>query len=150
MHFNLRRAGTPAYINGNKEWKVKKKDIQQVDLLTRLRQKTLLVKELAPLFRGREDELRENFATLTAVLDGKGHMTASGVHGTRGYEGNFVFNWLGATTPVPAKTDAIMAQLGNRLLRYEIVGNEQSEEELMEFTMSSDPGRTEEECRKAA
>src|SRR2546425_11624283 len=109
---------------------VKKSDIKEVDLLPRLKDKVLLVRELAPLFRGREEELRENFATLTAVLDGKGHITASGVHGTRGYEGRYVFNWLGATTPIPSKTDAIMAQLGNRLLRYEIVGREQSEEEL--------------------
>src|SRR5229473_6072919 len=46
---------------------VSRDDIGKIDLLPQLRDKVLLVKELAPLFRGREDELRENFATLTAV-----------------------------------------------------------------------------------
>jgi hypothetical protein len=128
---------------------VKKDDIAKVDLLPQLNDKALLVKELAPLFRGREDALRENFAVLTAVLDGKGYVSASGVHGKRGYEEPIVFNWLGATTPVPAKTDAIMAQLGNRILRYEIVGKEQSEDELVEFAESFEPATEEETCRKA-
>jgi hypothetical protein len=94
--------------------------MNQVDLLPKLKDKVLLTKELAPLFRGSDDELRANFATLTAVLDGKGHVSASGVHGTRGYDGRIVFNWLGGTTPIPARTDVIMGQMGNRLLRYEI------------------------------
>jgi hypothetical protein len=54
----------------------------EVDLLPKLKDKVLLTKELAPLFRGSDNDLRTNFATLTAVLDGKGHMSASGVHGT--------------------------------------------------------------------
>lgn len=123
--------------------------IAEIDLLPKLKDKTLLTKELAPMFRGRDDELRENFATLAAVLDGKGLVTSSGVHGTRGYDQRCVFNWLGATTPVPAKTDAIMAQLGNRLLRYEICGAESTEEELLEFAQSYDPIDNEEVCRKA-
>lgn len=128
---------------------VKKEDIAKIDLLPQLEDKALLVKELAPLFRGREDELRANFSILTAVLDGKGYVSASGVHGKRGYEDSIVFNWLGATTPVPAKTDAIMAQLGNRILRYEIVGKEQSEDELMEFAESFAPATEENSCRKS-
>jgi hypothetical protein len=123
--------------------------IEKIDLLPQLTDKTLLVKELAPLFKGRDDELRANFAVLTAVLDGKGYVSASGVHGTRGYEGKYVFNWLGATTPVPPKTDAIMAQLGNRILRYEIVGRKQSEQELVEFAQNFDPDTTEASCRDA-
>ena len=124
--------------------------IRGVDLLPKIKDKTLLTKELAPIFRGRDDELRANFATLTAVLDGKGHISASGVHGTRGYEGSYVFNWLGGTTPIPARTDAIMAQLGNRLLRYEIVGTEQSEDELAAFAESYEAVTREDECRSLA
>jgi hypothetical protein len=129
---------------------VPKEEIKKIDLLPQLADKVLLVKELAPLFRGREDQLRENFGILTAVLDGKGYLSASGVHGTRGYEGRCVFNWLGATTPIPRRTDEIMAQLGNRILRYEIVGKEQSEDELVEFAGNFDPATEEDTCRKAA
>jgi hypothetical protein len=129
---------------------VPKGDIEKIDILPQLRDKTLLVKELAPIFRGREDELRANFAILTSVLDGKGHLSASGVHGRRGYEGSYVFNWLGATTPIPAKTDAIMAQLGNRILRYEIVGKEPSEEDLVKFAEKFEPEAQEERCQEVA
>jgi hypothetical protein len=129
---------------------VPKGDIEKIDILPQLRDKTLLVKELAPIFRGREDELRANFSVLTSVLDGKGHVSASGVHGRRGYEGSYVFNWLGATTPIPAKTDAIMAQLGNRILRYEIVGTEPSEEDLMKFAEKFEPEAQEERCQDVA
>jgi hypothetical protein len=128
---------------------VSQEDLKEIDLLPKLKDRVLLSKELAPLFRGRDDELRENFATLAAVLDGKGFITSSGVHGTRGYDERCVFNWLGATTPVPARTDAIMAQLGNRLLRYEIVGAEPTDDELLEFAASYDPIDREEVCRKA-
>jgi hypothetical protein len=128
---------------------VSKKEMEEIDLLPKLRDKVLLVKELAPLFRGRDQDLTDTFATLTSVLDGKGHLTASGVHGTRGYDERLVFNWIGATTPIPHRTDTIMAQLGNRLLRYEVVGAEQTEDELMEFADSYEPVDVEERCRAA-
>jgi hypothetical protein len=124
-------------------------ELAEIDLLPKIKDKTLLTKELAPLFRGREDDLRTNFATLTSVLDGRGHMSASGSQGTRGYHGRYIFNWLGATTPIPEKTDGIMAQLGNRLLRYEIVGQPQSEDALIEFARSYSAATTEDSCRLA-
>jgi|SRR5215469_932841 len=129
---------------------VSKEKIEDVDLLPQIKDKVLLVKELAPLFRGgRDQELVETFATLTAVLDGRGYKTSSGVHGARGYEGQYAFNWLGATTPIPVRTDAIMAQLGNRLLRYEIIGEDVSDDELMAYVQDSDSLSSEEECRNA-
>jgi DNA-binding transcriptional ArsR family regulator len=126
---------------------IPKKEMEQVDLLPKLKNKLLVTKELAPLFRGREEALRESFATLTAVLDGKGHLSASGVHGTRGYGTAHVFNWIGGTTPIPAKTDEIMAQLGNRLLRYEIVGEKESEADLVEFVRTYEARPIEDECK---
>jgi hypothetical protein len=120
----------------------------EIDLLPKLQDKVLLTKELAPMFRGSDNDLRANFATLTAVLDGKGHMSASGVHGTRGYDKRLIFNWLGGTTPIPSRTDAIMGQMGNRLLRYEIFGPEVTEDELLEFALSSEGAQTEDFCRE--
>lgn len=123
-------------------------DLDKVDLLPKLKDKILLVKELAPQFRGTDADLRERFATFTAVLDGRGYQTAAGVHGTRGYTEEHIFNWLGATTPIPAKTDSIMAQLGNRLLRYEFEGQEQTEEELLDFMENNSHSRQEALLRK--
>jgi hypothetical protein len=58
--------------------------LRQVDLLPRIRGKTMLSKELAPLFAGKRDELLERFATIASVLDGSGLLTDSGAHGRRG------------------------------------------------------------------
>jgi hypothetical protein len=127
---------------------VTKEEIGEIDLLPKLKNKVLLTKELAPQFRGNETDLRERFAILTSVLDGKGYLTASGVHGTRGYDGEHIFNWIGGTTPIPSKTDAIMAQLGNRLLRYEFEGQDPTGEELVAFLEGSSlHASTEKRCR---
>jgi hypothetical protein len=126
-----------------------KEALNEIDLLPKLKDKTLLVKELAPVFRGREDALRENFAMLTAVLDGKGLMSASGTHGTRGYEGRYVFNLVGGTTPIPPATDRIMSQLGNRMFRYEIAGAHNAEKDLVEFAKNYSPTGVEDKGRKA-
>jgi hypothetical protein len=81
----------------------KKEELEDIDLLPKLRDKILITKELAPILRGRETEMQENFSILISVLDGKGFTSHSGSQGTRGYKEAIVFNWLGATTPLPAK-----------------------------------------------
>ncbi len=53
-----------------------------------------MTKELAPIFRGREEELKENFSTLISVLDGKGFTSDTGMRGQRGYKDIIIFNWL--------------------------------------------------------
>ena len=124
------------------------KQLGKIDLLPRIKDKVMLTKELAPLFRDEEKELRQNFARLTAVLDGEGYKTQSGTHGMRGYEGRYVFNWIGATTPIPARTYQVMAQLGNRTLFYEVAGAESTEEELIEFAENYETNDTVQACRK--
>lgn len=97
---------------------VKRTDLGKMDLLPRMKNRCLCTKELAPLFAGREDELRVRFAQLTSVLDGEGLVTASGTQGTRGYGEPIVFSWLGATTPPSKKIFALMAALGTRLFFF--------------------------------
>ena len=55
------------------------------------------------MFGGDDKALREIFGVVTAVLDGKGYKTATGTHGERGYDGDYRFNWIGATTPIPIR-----------------------------------------------
>jgi hypothetical protein len=63
------------------------KDLAKVDLLPRIKHKVLVTPELAPMFRGKQDELATRFAIVTRVLDGQGLLTDSGTHGQRGYRG---------------------------------------------------------------
>ena len=125
-----------------------RKELDEIDLLPKIRQKVMMTKELAPVFRGDEKELKKNFSRLTSVLDGDGYQTQSGTQGTRGYVGDYLFNWIGATTPIPERTHKIMSQLGNRLLIYEIMGEETSEEDLMEFATNYEGNNAVSECRK--
>ena len=89
--------------------------LDSVDLLLRIRHKVLVTPELATIFRGKEDDLTRIFCTLTRVLDGQGLMRDGGVHGRRGHRGDYVFAWLGCTTPFDKKVWKVMAQLGSRL-----------------------------------
>ena len=112
---------------------VKRDTLKDIDLLPKIENKSLITKELAPLFRGSKDDLVKTFAILTSVLDGMGYVSQSGVHGTRGYDRPLVFSWLGATTPLPHSIHALMAQLGGRLLFWNMDSKPQSQEELAAF-----------------
>src|SRR2546427_2640168 len=94
---------------------VSRGQLANVDLLPTIKQKVLVTPELAPISRGKEAELAKSFAILTRVLDGDGLMTDSGTHGQRGYRGDYLFAWLGCTTPFEPLVWRVMAQLGSRL-----------------------------------
>jgi hypothetical protein len=111
-------------------------DLAQIDLLPRIKDRVMVTKELAPLFTGDEKELKKNFATLTSVLDGNGYETSSGQHGSRGYAGQYLFNWIGENTPIPDRTYRVMAQLGNRILFFAIDSLQPSEDDLLEFAQN--------------
>jgi hypothetical protein len=96
------------------------KQLEKVDLLPRIKHKVLVTPEMAPIFRGKEDELVPRFTILTRVLDGQGLMTDAGTHGRRGYEGDYLFSWLGCTTPFDEKVWRVMAQLGSRLFFFQM------------------------------
>ena len=106
--------------------------LAEIDLLPRIKHKVLITPELAPMFRQREEVLRDHFARLTAVLDGHGFTGDSGTQGRRGYTGDFLFAWLGAATPLPVHVWSVMAQLGSRLHFYEMPDEEVTDDELEE------------------
>ncbi len=93
----------------------KKDELATIDLLPKIKNKTMLTKEVSPLFRGDFKEMQKNFSVLTSVLDGRGYVTESGAQGERGYTTEHLFNWIGATTPFSDVVYKLMAQLGNRI-----------------------------------
>lgn len=111
---------------------VAKKKLEEIDLLPKLAGKVLNTKELAPIFRGKDDDLTRAFAILTSVLDGDGYVAAGGSVGTRGYDRRIFFCWLGATTPFTNKTWKTMAALGPRILFYNTDAPEPSLEQLVQ------------------
>lgn len=125
---------------------VKTEDLAAMDLLPKLEDKVLVTKELAPIFRGREQEMQDNFSILISVLDGKGFTSDTGMRGRRGYERPILFNWLGATTPLPPSTHRLMSQLGTRLLFYEVPAIEPTEGELLAYAQRNAADLAEREC----
>ena len=123
--------------------------MSKLDLIDRLRNKILLTKELAPIFGGRDEELRENIATLISVLDGEGFISDSGMRGRRGYDKAILFNWLGATTPLPARVHRMMAQLGTRLLFYDVPTIELTDAQLLTYAKHGKPHEAAAACNKA-
>ena len=99
---------------------VSRKDLQKIDLLPKVRHKTFITPELAPLFSSDQDNLVDNFGILTRVLDGRGLKTESGVHGQRGYEGDYYFMWLGAVVDIPHRVWRILGNLGSRWYFYRL------------------------------
>lgn len=121
---------------------------QKIDLLPKLKNKYLLTKELAPILRGQEKDLIEMFKILIPVLDGKGFVTNTGL-ASRGYSEAIVFNWLGATTPLPRQSFRLMNQLGTRLLFYETPIIEFKESDLLAYAAKDDASEASLECNKA-
>jgi hypothetical protein len=107
----------------------KKKDLEKIDLLPRIRHKTLITPELAPLFSGNPDQLVEYFGMLTRILDGRGFQSDSGVHGSRGYLGDYSFTWLGAVVDIPHRVWKLLGNLGPKIYFLRLPSDQKSGDE---------------------
>lgn len=84
-------------------------------MLPRIKDKVLISPDLTTLFGGKPEEIKETFSILTRVLDGQGLIIDSGVYGSRGYQGDYMFTWIGATTPIPHMIWDLFGNLGARM-----------------------------------
>lgn len=103
-------------------------ELSQDDLLPRIKHKTLLNPEMANWFGGDWGVRKEKMARLVRVMDGRGFTSDSGTHGRRGYEGDYRFNFVGATTPLDESDWEMMGHTGNRFLLIEMPGRGNHEE----------------------
>ena len=94
---------------------VKREELARVDLLPRIRYRVMIVRDLAPIFGAKDDELLKTLGILTRALDGEGLRIDSGVHGSRGYQGDYLFMLLAGTTPIMPRVFKVMGTLGSRL-----------------------------------
>ncbi len=92
------------------------RDLEKIDLLPRIRFKTVIIPELAPLFSLPPHELEQAVAVLTRIFDGQGFQSDSGAHGHREQVGDYLFAWLAATTPLKNFIWEILGKLGSRWL----------------------------------
>lgn len=125
------------------------KELEKVDLLPKIRNKVLITPDLSPLFGLPPERLRENLATLTRVLDGCGLVTESGIHGTRGYSGDYMFTWIAATTPIPYAVWDLFGNLGARMYFYQVGTRRKTVDEHLEELRKPSYTQRVKECNEA-
>lgn len=125
------------------------KQLEEIDLLPRIRHKLLLVRELATMLSENDDALRNRLGQLTRVLDGEGLLVESGVYGQRGYQGEFNFMMIGASTPFPLRVWKLMSGMGHRLFFLGIHSRTKSEEDLVMQSSGTPFKKKEKACKQA-
>jgi hypothetical protein len=118
---------------------VAKDKLQDVDLLPRIKDKILLTPELSPLFTGKDEDIKEQFGIITRLLDGNGLETESGVHGKRGYHGNYMFTWIGAAVDIPHSVYKFLSTIGFKIYFLRLPRIEVSEDELVDQIITEKP-----------
>jgi len=127
----------------------KTEDLETVDLLPRIQNKTLIVPDFGTLFSLPKDHLIRNLSILTRVLDGEGLITHSAVHGERGYTGQYNFMLLGSTIPLPHKSWTEMANFGSRLFFSNIESKPMEEEDFIKMLQGTAYREKLNACRNA-
>jgi hypothetical protein len=94
---------------------VSKEQLQEIDMLPRIKDKLFITPELAPTFGAKDDDLIQVLTILTRILDGHGYESDSGAHGHRGYNERMMFVWVGAAVDIPRKVHKHLATLGPKL-----------------------------------
>lgn len=90
-------------------------ELKEIDLLPKIKNKTLITSELAPIFSGKDDFLKETLGVLTSVLDGKGYSSESGSKGHRGYDEDIFFTWIGAVVEISTRVWNLIGFMGPKM-----------------------------------
>ncbi len=138
---------TPASFVSNAS-NVSKEKLKEIDLLPRIRYKLFLVRDLAPLFGERDDDLLKSLGLLTRILDGEGLQTESGVHGHREYVGDYLFMLVAASTPIQPRVWKTMGNLGARLFFLNMHSKDKSESELANQVLGNSYKIKEKKCQE--
>lgn len=93
------------------------------DVLPMVKHRLLSVRELSKLFSGDPEKITEFWSELAGVGDGDGNMRATGAQGRRGYRGDYMFAFQGATTPLGPVAWNAMGTIGGRVLFHEALGD---------------------------
>jgi hypothetical protein len=110
---------------------IKEEQLKKIDMLPKIKDRLFLCSELSPTFMKKEDELNEIIAILTRILDGQGLWSDSGSCGQRGYEGEYMFTWVGCAVDIPYRAHKLMASIGPKLYFLRLPRTNKTEEELI-------------------
>lgn len=112
--------------------------LQEIDLLPKIKNKLFMVPELSPLFTSKEDDLENIIGMIVRIGDGEGYTSVSGAKGVRGYEGPIMFCWIGAAVSIPYKIHKQLSKLGPKMYFLRLPMIEEDEEELLKLMQEND------------
>jgi hypothetical protein len=110
----------------------------EIDLLPKIKDKLFLTPELSPTFSKKEDELNEILGIITRVLDGHGYESDTGAQGHRGYNGKYMFVWIGAAVDIPRKVHKLLGTLGPKLYFFRIKTQNKNDEFYLKQVQDED------------
>lgn len=110
---------TPASFVSNMA-NVETSKLDKIDLLPMIRDKAMIVSDMAPLLHGRLENISESFSILTRVLDGDGYITNTGTHGRRGYDDGLKFMFISASTPFSRDVLKSIGAMGQRIFFFNL------------------------------
>lgn len=111
--------------------------LQQVDMLPKMKDKLVLTPELAPIFTAKDDDLQKALGIITRILDGHGLENDSGAHGHRRYD-DIMFVWLGAAVEIPPKVWKMLGTLGHKIYFLRPQLRKKTPEELKKIAKTND------------
>lgn len=125
-------------------------ELEENDLLPRIQHKTLVCRDMATWFSGDRETVDEKMSVMAPLMDGDGYARDTGSHGRRGYtDGDYRFNFIGASTPLQKRAWKAMGHTGNRFVFHEKRGNTTVDEIVDDIFEGSDYGEKVERCRTA-
>jgi hypothetical protein len=111
-----------------------KEELKEIDMLPKIQNKHFLTPELSPMFTAKDDDLIQLLGIITRIADGHGYVSDSGAHGHRGYDEDIMFTWTAAAVDIPHKVYKILGNLGAKLYYYRMKFDDESIDELLEYT----------------
>lgn len=125
-------------------------ELKKIDILPQIKNKVFIVRDFAPIFGQRDDDILKTFGILTRVFDGEGLITNSGIYGQRKHEGKHLFMFLAASTEIRPRVWKVMGNFGSRLFFYRLNTPDKTPKELArQLSSKLSPKSKEKRCRAA-
>ena len=129
--FGLDSFSPKSFVSHNSN--LDEEQLQEQDLLPKMKNKLFMVPELSPLFTSREEDLENIIGMIVRIGDGEGYTSASGAKGVRGYEGPIMFCWVVAAVSIPYKIHKQLSKLGPKMYFLRLPMIEEDEDELLDW-----------------
>jgi hypothetical protein len=123
-------------------------ELKQIDMLPKIKDKLVLIPEMAPLFTAKEDDLHKILGIIIRLVDGDGLQSDSGAHGHRGYPST-MFSWIGAVVEIQPKIWRILSTLGFKIYFFRPNLPEKSEKDLIDIALDSKISEKNQEIKEA-